>query len=69
MDTGSLGRTRQEGRMGSCPLKGKRVGTLCLRMADEPVESIWVRIRGPINIVADACCKLPDEEEADETFL
>lgn len=38
-------------------------------MANEPVERIYVRIRGLNNIVAVVCCKHPDKEEADKSLF
>lgn len=49
--------------------ESERVGTLSLRMANEPIERICVRIRGLNNILSDVCCKHPDKEEADESFF
>lgn len=50
-------------------LKSERLGTLSLRMANEPVERSCARIRGLNHIVVDVCCKHPDKEEVDESFF
>ena len=44
---------------------------LCLRTADEPVESLSLRVGGQINtgdIVVGVCKRPPDQDKADETF-
>ena len=44
---------------------------LCLRMDDEPAESLWARIREQNNMgdtTAAVYYKLPDQEEVEETF-
>lgn len=45
---------------------------LCLRMGEEPAESLWMRIKEQNSmgdIVVGVCYRLPDQEgEADEAF-
>ena len=45
---------------------------LSLGTDEEPAESLWVRIRGQINmgnVVVVVYCRPPDWEEADEAFF
>lgn len=43
----------------------------CLRMDDEPAETLWARIKGQNNMGGATVAvryKLPNQEEVEETF-
>ena len=73
--TGSLGRTGWEDEEGQWPFYVRQqleCTEPCLGRADEPTESLWVRIEekmGKGGILVGVCYRPPDQEEqADEAL-